>query len=117
METRNKIKNRRIELGLTLEDVAKKVGVGRATVQRWESGLIENMRRDKIVLLAQALNTTPNFILGVESTENAKKDIKIPPTLKDTLVAAYSDTEWTQEKINEIDEYIKFKAERGKKKK
>ena len=58
-EIANKIKSRRIELGLTLEDVAKKVGVGRSTVQRWESGLIKNMGRDKIASLANALHLDP----------------------------------------------------------
>ena len=60
------IKNRRIELGLTLEEVAAKVGVTKATVQRWESGLIANLRRDKISTLAKALETSPAFILGFD---------------------------------------------------
>ena len=32
------IKKNRLELNLTLEDVAKAVGVSKSTVQRWESG-------------------------------------------------------------------------------
>lgn len=58
-EIANMIKARRIELGLTLEDVAQAVGVGRSTVQRWESGLIKNMGRDKIVKLAAVLQISP----------------------------------------------------------
>ena len=58
-EIANKIKSRRIQLGLTLEDVAQAVGVGRSTVQRWESGLIRNMGRDKIALLAKVLQISP----------------------------------------------------------
>ena len=58
-EIANKIKSRRIELGLTLEDVAKAVGVGRSTVQRWESGMIKNMGRDKIAALAAVLQLNP----------------------------------------------------------
>lgn len=58
-EIANKIKNRRLELGLTLEDVAQAVGVGRSTVQRWESGLIQNMKRDKIAALAKVLQMDP----------------------------------------------------------
>jgi len=54
-----KLQKRREELGLTLEDVGKKVGVGRSTVQRWESGLIKNMRSDKIRKLAEALQMDP----------------------------------------------------------
>ena len=50
---------RRKELGLTLEDVGKAVGVGKSTVKKWESGDIANMRRDKIALLSKILQTSP----------------------------------------------------------
>lgn len=49
------IKNRRIELGLTLKEVATAVGVSEGTVSRWESGNITNMKRNKIAALAKTL--------------------------------------------------------------
>jgi transcriptional regulator with XRE-family HTH domain len=58
-EIANKIKSRRLELGLTLEEVGQAVGVGRSTVQRWESGMIKNMGRDKIAALAAVLQISP----------------------------------------------------------
>jgi len=58
-EIANKIKNRRQELGLTLEEVAQAVGVGRSTVRKWETGMIKNMGRDKIAALAQVLKINP----------------------------------------------------------
>jgi len=58
-EIANKIKSRRMELGLTLEDVAQAVGVGRSTVRKWETGLIKNMGRDKIAALAKVLQINP----------------------------------------------------------
>lgn len=54
-----KISDRRKQLGLTLDDVGKAVGVSRSTVQRWESGLIKNMGRDKIAALASVLQMNP----------------------------------------------------------
>lgn len=59
-----KIRDLRAKHGLTLEQVAQQVGVGRSTVRKWETGLIANMRRDKIVKLAQALHTTPGYLMG-----------------------------------------------------
>lgn len=59
-----KIRDLRSKHNLTLEDVAKVVGVGRSTVRKWETGLIENMRRDKIAKLATALHTTPGYLMG-----------------------------------------------------
>lgn len=64
MEIGQKLKNRRKELGLTMLQVATKVGVSEATVSRWESGDIANMKRDKIVLLANALQVSPSYIMG-----------------------------------------------------
>ena len=58
-EIANKIKTRRQELGLTLEDIAQAVGVGRSTVRKWETGLIKNMGRDKIAALARVLQISP----------------------------------------------------------
>ena len=55
---------RRLELGMTMKELANKVGVSEATISRWESGDIANMRRDKIALLARALNVTPAYLMG-----------------------------------------------------
>ena len=63
-EMSRKIKELRLENGLTLEQVATVVGVGKSTVRKWETGMIANMRRDKIALLAKALGTTPAYLMG-----------------------------------------------------
>jgi transcriptional regulator with XRE-family HTH domain len=69
-----RIKTLRQEKGLTLEQVAEVVGVGRSTVRKWETGMIANMRRDKIAALAKALGTTPAYLMGWQE-EGAKKEL------------------------------------------
>ena len=64
MEFNEIIKSRRLKLNKTLEDIAGICKVSKATVQRWESGEIKNVRRDKIANLAIALDTSPEFLLG-----------------------------------------------------
>jgi repressor LexA len=59
-----RIKGLRQSRGLTLEQVADVVGVGKSTVRKWETGMIANMRRDKIASLAKALGTTPEYLMG-----------------------------------------------------
>ena len=59
-----RIKDLRLSQGLTLEQVANEVGVGKSTVRKWETGMIANMRRDKIASLAKALHTTPAYLMG-----------------------------------------------------
>lgn len=64
------IKKRRQELNLTYEEIGNIVGVGKSTVRKWETGMIENMRRDKILLLAKALQVSPSLLLGWEEFGN-----------------------------------------------
>ena len=75
------IQKRRDELNLTLLDIAKKVGVSEATIQRYESGQIINVRQDKIGKLAAALQLTPTQLLGwedVQSEEPKNKGTSMP---------------------------------------
>lgn len=76
-EIANKIKSRRIALGLTLEDVARHVGVGRSTVQRWESGLIRNMGRDKIAKLADILQINPVELVPMPDRSRSEDDDRL----------------------------------------
>lgn len=63
MEIKDKIKNRRLELGLTLEEVGLAVGVAKSTVKKWESGQIASMRQSKITALAKVLKVDPTYLL------------------------------------------------------
>ena len=65
MNAGEKIKQLRLERGLTLEEVGSLVGVGKSTVRKWETGAIANMRRDKIAKLANALGVTPLDIMNL----------------------------------------------------
>ena len=75
-----KIKQLRQDQGLTLEQVAKVVGVGKSTVRKWETGMIANMKRDKIADLAKALGTTPAYLMGWEDDTEEKPT---SPTIED----------------------------------
>lgn len=69
-----RIKALRQDRGLTLEQVADVVGVGKSTVRKWETGMIANMRRDKIASLAKALSTTPEYLMGWEEDKKISPD-------------------------------------------
>lgn len=71
-----KIRDLRAMHGLTLEQVAQQVGVGRSTVRKWETGMIANMRRDKIEKLATALHVTPGYLMGWED-----EDLPLPANI------------------------------------
>lgn len=58
------LRERRLELGLTMLEVAQAVGVSEAAISRYENGHIKNMGRDKITNYAKILQVEPNCIIG-----------------------------------------------------
>ena len=59
-----RIKNRRLELNLSVEDVAKRLGKNRATVYRYENDGIKELPITVLEPLAKVLETTPADLMG-----------------------------------------------------
>lgn len=68
MDVGERIKYRRKQLGLSAEQIAAELGVSPATVYRYESNEIMNMRIDKLEPIAKALCTTPAYLMGWDDT-------------------------------------------------
>ena len=68
MEVNDRIKQRRKQLGLSAEQVAEIMGVSPSTVYRYESNEIKNMRAEKLKPIADALKTTPEWLMGWSDT-------------------------------------------------
>lgn len=69
MNVGSRIKKRRTELGLSVEDVAKMLNKNRATIYRYESNDIENLPLSILEPLSIILQTTPAFLMGWEVNE------------------------------------------------
>jgi len=76
------LKQRRKELGLTLAQIADAMNVTEATVQRWESGNIKNIRYDKIGKLAEVLKVSPALLMGWNDAGNPGLPDNITPMPK-----------------------------------
>lgn len=64
MSIGDRIKNRRKAIGLSVDQLADKIGKNRATVYRYESKDIEKFPIDILEPLAEALATTPAYLMG-----------------------------------------------------
>lgn len=64
METNDIIKYHRQRLKLTQEELGEKLGVKRAAVQKWESGLTENIKRSTLDKLAKIFDISAAELLG-----------------------------------------------------
>ncbi|MGJ0847474.1 LexA family protein [Tissierella praeacuta] len=78
MTVGERIKQRRKQLGLSVDDIAKKLGKNRATIYRYESNDIENLPLDILEPLAKVLNVTPSYLMGWETSEEYSNSILIP---------------------------------------
>lgn len=86
MEFKRLIKQRRLYLKMTLEEIGSKVGVSKATVLRWETGEIKNVGKDKIIKLAEALEVSPENLLGLDTdTDNNTDNSKLNCNEKELL--------------------------------
>lgn len=78
-----RIKERRQQCGLTVDQLAAKLGKNRATVYRYESGDIENLPITVLEPIAKALRTTPQYLMGwtniSSESENSYKSDKNNP--------------------------------------
>lgn len=68
----DRIKQKRTEAGLSVDELAYKLGKNRATVYRYENGEIENLPTTILEPIARVLNTTPAYLLGFE--DNLEND-------------------------------------------
>lgn len=69
MTVGQRIKQRRKELGMSADRLGEAIGKNRATVFRYENGDIEKMPLDVVEYIAEALYTTPQYLMGWEDNE------------------------------------------------
>ena len=66
----NRIRKRRLELNLTQEELAKRVGyTSRSSINKIEIGK-NFLTQPKIITFAEALNTTPSYLMGWDDPSN-----------------------------------------------
>lgn len=61
----NRVKERRLELNLSMPELGQRVGVNKSTIQRYEANGVDPTRTMIISGLAEALLTTPEWLIGL----------------------------------------------------
>ncbi len=84
----DRIKDRRKYLRMSADELAKRLGKDRSTIYRYEKGDIENLPLDILEPIAQALETTPQYLMGWEEVRK-KND-----TLTDVIIRLQTDDEF-----------------------
>ena len=71
-----RMKKRREELKLSYEDLAKRTGFGKSTLQRYETGSINSMPIDRFEQLAEGLEIEPYKLMGWDEDYLLSQDKK-----------------------------------------
>lgn len=75
-----RIRQRRLALGLTQSDVAHEIGVATSTIQRYEKGAFEKIKLPVIEAVASVLQVNPSWLIGTSSDPTPTKAV---PTIFD----------------------------------
>ena len=95
-----RIQQRRKEMKLSADELAKKLGKDRSTIYRYEKGDIEKFPLDILEPIAKALNTTPAYLMGWEKEEKNNN------TIADIVIRLRTDSDFLAvvTQLNELNE-------------
>lgn len=109
----SRIKERRLELKISADGLAKLIGKDRSTVYRYESGEIDRVSSEILIILAKALETTPSYLMGLNTKEEetiatfvSSDGVQIRHL--DTWCRELGHIEFTDEENREIIEFAKY---------
>lgn len=114
-----RLANRRDELNLTLQDVAKRVGIASSTVLRYESGNVQKIKLPVLESLSKVLGLNPAWVCGKSDVRlidaaSHKSDV----TFDDFTYALHNETkELTEENKQKLLEMARFFKEQQDKEK
>ena len=77
-----RIRARREQLGLTTNRAARKIGCTPTTLKRWEEGDIKSIKTSRMKEIADALSTTPEALLGLDTKVVPVEDILPIPAMR-----------------------------------
>ncbi|MEQ8198361.1 MAG: helix-turn-helix transcriptional regulator [Clostridiaceae bacterium] len=120
-EVIRRLKERRAKLKLSYQELADKTGISKSTLQRYETGFIKNLSVDKLELLANALDTSPEYLMGWKKAPvDAYLEFKSIKTIADalkymfkqpysTLPSGYDTLNMTDDELDEFaDDCLKY---------
>lgn len=81
----DRIRNLRIRLNMTQEELGKKLNLQKSAIAKYENGRVENIKRSTIPKLAEALDTTPSYLMGWKEENLNTKEVLTLESEADTI--------------------------------
>ena len=74
-----RIKERRLKLEMSYQDLSDATGISKSTLQRYETGYIKKVPINQIEILAKALHTTPSYLMGWDNPVTESPSVTLTP--------------------------------------
>ena len=88
----DRIRHYRELAGLTMEELAKKTGVQKSAINKYEKGIVTNIPINRVVLIAEALGIEPVALTEwerpAENIDEIREDLRANPDLRMLLSAS-----------------------------
>lgn len=101
-EIGKRIKERRLELGMSGKDVGDILGVDKTTIYRYEKGEIEKIPISNMEKMAKALHITPEYLMGWKTPDANEQDAKLSHQALEVARKYDSMSETNREKFEEL---------------
>ena len=91
--TGNRIRELRTKNDLTLDDVARHLGVGRQAIYKYEQGTVTNIPLENLEKMADLFGVSPGYLAGwtdhdpLEEIQEALVDLPVPKTPEARIMA------------------------------
>ena len=73
-----RIRQKRRELDLTLEELGSRLGVQKSAVSKWEKGEVINIKREYIDKMASIFDVSPQWLMGYEKASEVTLTYEAP---------------------------------------
>ena len=93
MNIGHRIKERRKQLKMSADELARRIGKDRSTVYRYENRKIDKIAVATLEPLAKALETTPAYLIGLDAENNDFSSVHV---VKEGVIATYISSNATQ---------------------
>lgn len=83
-----RIKNRRLLMGFTQEELANRLGLQKSAIAKYENGRVENIKRSIIGKMADVLDCSPSYLMGWDDSHDSSSMLLTDKTEK-AIVTEY----------------------------
>ena len=107
-----RIKQCRLHMHMTQEELGNRLGVQKSAIRKYEKGIVDNIPRSRIALMAEIFGVDPVWLMGFEDSDfddqyNAdgklSKELQVMDDVADTFGDAARDFLFLLNRLDDVD--------------